>query len=54
MRDSFFLALKKLEWLDWLFDILTETNHEQCEYDLLYGTNKNDILKKIWKLEIII
>ena len=54
LSSCFSLAIKELERLDWLFDILTETNHEQCEYDLLYGTNKNDILKKIWKLEIII
>lgn len=54
MRDSFFLALKKLEWLDWLFDVITEQPHQECEYDFIYGTSKKELIKGIWKMKIII
>lgn len=54
MGDCFFQALKELEWLEWLFDILTDTPHVENEYDYIYGTDKNNILKKIWKMEIIV
>ena len=54
MRDSFFLALKKLEWLDWLFDVITEQPHQECEYDFIYGTSKKELIKCIWKMKIII
>lgn len=54
LQQLFFHAIKELDFLDWLFDILTNQKYSECEYDYIYGTDKKIILDKISKFEIII
>ena len=51
-ENLFFTALKKCEWYNWLYDVLCENIHPECEYDYIYGTNKKEILGMIRKGEI--
>lgn len=51
---TFFTALKHLDFLNWLFNLLVGTTHDDCSYDYLYGVDKQDILRKIYKKEISI
>ncbi|MGN0960580.1 MAG: CHC2 zinc finger domain-containing protein [Christensenellales bacterium] len=52
--ETYFMALKKIKWLDWLYNAINEFNHELCEYDFKYGNDKQEILKKIQSGEIVI
>lgn len=52
-ENLFFTALKKCEWYNWLYDVLCENIHPECEYDYIYGTNKKEILGMIRKGEIV-
>jgi hypothetical protein len=51
-ENLFFTALKKCEWYNWLYDVLCENIHPECEYDYIYGTNKKELLGMIRKGEI--
>lgn len=50
--DLHFQAIKKLRWLNWLYCILCGLQHQDCEYDYVYGTNKHQILVGIRKGKI--
>ena len=51
--DLYFYALEQQKWLNWLYETICEFKDKQeCEYDYIYGTNKNEILKKIKNGEI--
>lgn len=50
----FFVAIKNLEWLEWLFCVLGGFYHPECEYDYTYGTDKRKILIMLYKQQIFI
>ena len=53
--DLFFYALERQHWLNWLYETLCGyTDKRECEYDYVYGTNKEILLKKIKNKEIYI
>lgn len=45
--DVYFYVLKQIKWFDWLYSILTNALHKECEYDFLYPTDKKELLKMI-------
>lgn len=50
--DLFFFALKRQTFLNWIYNVLCEFAHPECEFDFTYGTNRKEILTKIAKGEI--
>ena len=51
--DLYFYSLKRQVWLNWLFDTLCGFREKDiCEFDFMYGNNKDDILKRIKNGEI--
>lgn len=51
--DLYFYSLKRQVWLNWLYDTLCGFREKDiCEFDFMYGNNKDDILKKIKNGEI--
>ena len=53
--DLYFYSLKKQRWLNWLYDTIYGFQYkEECEFDYIYGNNKNKILEKIKDGEILI
>lgn len=51
-QSMFFTALKQQEWLTWLYDTISGFKHPECEFNCIYGTDKDTILKMIRKKEI--
>ena len=51
-QSMFFTALKQQEWLTWLYDTISGFKHPECEFNYIYGTDKDTILKMIRKKEI--
>ena len=45
--DLFFTALKRQDWLNWLYDAICGFDHPECEYDYIYPADKKEILKMI-------
>lgn len=45
--DTYFYVLKGLKWLEWLYAVVTETPHPECEYDYIYPSDKTTLLKMI-------
>lgn len=50
--NTYFTALKRLDWINWVENVLTQQLHPECEYDYIYGTNKVDLLRKLYKKEL--
>ena len=53
-ENIFFFAIKRLDYLNWLYDVLCDNSYAEKVFDYVYGTNKNDIIKKIKKGDMII
>ena len=51
-RDLFFAALKKIQWLEWLYGAVCGSYQPECEFSLIYGDDKKEIVKKIRDGEI--
>ena len=45
-------SIKNIEFINWVLDVLDERLHPICIYDYMYGTNKREILNKIYKEKI--
>ena len=45
-------SVKALEFINWVLDVLDERLHKDSVYDYIYGTNKREILNKIYKKQI--
>ena len=52
LKDCFFTAIKKQEWLNWLYDVIRRFEHPACEYDVIYGTDKDTIIQAIMERKI--
>lgn len=52
--ELFMYALERQHWYGWIYDIICELDHEECVYDYIYGTNKQKLLERLQKREIII
>lgn len=52
--DLFFESLKRQDWLNWLYSAICKIEHEECEYDYIYGQDKTMLLHKIRNGEITI
>lgn len=52
--DLFFTALKRQDWLNWLYNAICGFDHPECEFDYLYPTDKKQVLEMIKKGEIVI
>lgn len=53
--DLYFYSLKRQMWLNWLYGVVAGfSDVEECEFDYVYGRNKENILKNIKKGEISI
>jgi hypothetical protein len=50
--DMFFMSLKRQEWLNWLYDAVCGFDHQECEFDYTIGTDKVELLRKIYKGEV--
>ena len=50
--DLYFYTLRKSMWLDWLYLAICGREHEECIFDLIYGTDKTELLQKIKNKEI--
>lgn len=53
-ENLFFYSLKRQEWLNWLYDIICEFNHKECEFDYEFEIDKTKMLRKLYKGEISI
>lgn len=51
-EDLFYYATREQLRLCWLYNVLCGFETELCEFDLLYGNDKNEILQKIYKGEM--
>lgn len=49
LADMFFMSLKRQEWLNWLYDAVCGFDHPECEFDYTIGTDKVELLRKIYK-----
>jgi len=52
--ELFFFALERMSWLNWLYSCICEQDHPDCDFDYFYPTEKNELLKKLYKGEITI
>lgn len=53
--DLYFYSLERQMWLNWLYGVVAGfSDVEECEFDYVYGRNKENILKNIKKGEISI
>lgn len=53
--DLYFYSLERQNWLNWLYGVVAGfSDGEECEFDYVYGRNKESILKKIKNGEILI
>ena len=52
--DVYFYVLKQISWLEWLYSAICNTEHEECEWDYIYGQDKTMLLHKIRNGEITI
>lgn len=53
--DLYFYSLERQMWLNWLYDAIVGIKpKEECEFDYVYGRNKENILKNIKNGEILI
>lgn len=50
--DLFFTALKRQDWLNWLYDAICGFDHPECEFDYTHPFSKRELLEKIRKGEI--
>lgn len=50
--DKFVRSVKHLEFINWVLDVLDEGTHPTSIYDYIYGTNKREVLNKLYKKEI--
>lgn len=53
--DLHFYSLKKQKWLNWLFETICDFKDKQeCEFDFIYPTDKQELLKAIKDNKIFI
>ena len=52
--SAYFFIIQRIDWLDWLFNMLCELDHPECMYDYIYPKTKREILKLIKDGEISI
>lgn len=52
--DLFFTALKRQDWLNWLYNAICGFYHPECEFDFTHPFSKRELLEKIKKGEIVI
>lgn len=45
--DTYFYVLKGLHWLNWLYSVITESEHPKCQYDFIYPSDKRVLLEMI-------
>lgn len=45
--DTYFYVIKGVAWLDWLYSVITQQEHNECEYDYIYPRDKRAILEMI-------
>ena len=50
--DLFFTALKRQDWLNWLYNAICGVDHPECEFDYTHPFSKRELLEKIRKGEI--
>ena len=48
----FFMARKKQDWLNWLYNAICGFDHPECEFDYTHPFGKRELLEKIRKGEI--
>ena len=52
--DLFFTALKRQDWLNWLYNVICGTDHPECEFDFTMSIDKRELLEKIRRGEILV
>jgi hypothetical protein len=52
--ETYFCALERIGWLDWLYSAVGGISHPECEWDYIYPRNKRELLKMIKSGEIVI
>lgn len=50
--DLYFWSLEKQAWLNWLYSAICKIEHEECEWDYVYPSDKRQLLEMIKKGEI--
>lgn len=54
-EDLYFYSLERQNWLNWLYGAICGfSGKEQCEFDYVYGRDRQELLKKIKNGEILI